>query len=504
MASASGREVYEKVRAVSYGALVTITGTGVKRLLVVITNVLLTRYLRPLSYSAFALCWRVVQGLKQFIPLGSTVTVVRDGARSRSRSDRSETAMLAYGTTLIGGLLFSVSIYLLAPVLNFYTLNVPELTVAFGVAELTLPFTGLVLINGHFLRGQEKIEQLLLLKDIGWPLTRLLSVIVALYLSYELIGVLAMLCLGTALLGISGVVQTLRVTDTGFRVPSLNRMKSFYNHSIPSALTYVGKLLRIDILIFFLGFFAVDQAPGQYNVILLLGKIAIIPLIGFNKLLPPIASDLYARNEVEILNDTYKAITRLITALTLPLILFMMVFSQELLHVFGRSYVPAYGALIVFLLGRLVGNCVGATGWLLLMTDNQYLRLTIDWLLALINIPLSYYLIVHYGLFGASVVYLFQRGFQNMIQLVVLRKLEGLFPYDWAYLKPLVASSVMGVTMVVVKLGQFPIAAKVLLGGIVGTLSYSIVLNYLGLEELDRKLISGLRDGFRRFIEIQR
>jgi len=49
-----------------------------------------------------------------------------------------------------------------------------------------------------------------------------------------------------------------------------------------------------------------------------------------------------------------------------------------------------------------VGSAVGATGWLLMMTDHQYARMALDWLLAVLNVALTYAFVVRYGLVGAA------------------------------------------------------------------------------------------------------
>ncbi len=444
-------------------------------------------------YSGFALSWRLVKVLQEFVFLGSDATVIRDGARAKSAAHRSETATLAYGMTFSGGILLAFGTYTFSPTLNGLTLDTSELLVAYRIAGFIVACAGIVLMNGYFFRSQENVKQLLVVKDVGWPLIRFLMVVLALLLGFELLGTLGAILCGTFLLGIGGFIYTLRSTKTGFKLPSRKQMFSFFNHALPSAFTRISIFIRLQIYIFLLSYLVTNAAaPGQFNVMLILSQVAIIPLQGFNKLLPPIAAELYSKNQKKLLREIYSAITRLITILTLPLVTFIGIFGSELLIVFGTEYAVGYLALIILLAGRITGNCVGATGWLLLMTDNQYLRLILDWLLALVNLPFSIFLIQRWGVLGAAIGFSSQRAGQNLLQVFFLWYFEGLFPFDTTYWKPLLAVCFMIGTLILVTLCPINTGFKLLSGALLGTLVYGFVLFRLGFEKLDRAVALGL------------
>jgi len=94
-----------------------------------------------------------------------------------------------------------------------------------------------------------------------------------------------------------------------------------------------------------------------------------------------------------------------------------------------------------------VGSAVGATGWLLMMTDHQYARMALDWLLAVLNVALTYAFVVRYGLVGAALGTSLAIAVQNAIQVILLRRFEGLWPFDRTYLTPLVAGGVTFLAM---------------------------------------------------------
>jgi len=180
---------------------------------------------------------------------------------------------------------------------------------------------------------------------------------------------------------------------------------------------------RVDVLL--VGALLTATAAGVYNVVLVLIAIAWIPLLSFNQLLPPVASELYADGRTETLNAVYTSVTRQIVTSVIPILAVLVVFGRELLGLFGEPYVAGYVPLVVYLGGVFVGSAVGATGWLLMMTDHQYARMALDWLLAVLNVALTYAFVVRYGLVGAALGTSLAIAVQNAIQVVLLRRFEG-------------------------------------------------------------------------------
>jgi len=162
------------------------------------------------------------------------------------------------------------------------------------------------------------------------------------------------------------------------------------------------------------------------------------PLIAFNQLLPPVASICTPTIGSKRSTRWCTSVTRQIVTSVIPILAVLVVFGRELLGLFGEPYVA--GGVPRRLPRRVfVGSAVGATGWLLMMTDHQYARMALDWLLAVLNVALTYAFVVRYGLVGAALGTSLAIAVQNAIQVILLRRFEGLWPFDRTYLTPLVA-----------------------------------------------------------------
>jgi len=153
----------------------------------------------------------------------------------------------------------------------------------------------------------------------------------------------------------------------------------------------------------------------------------------------------------------------------------------------------------VYLGGVFVGSAVGATGWLLMMTDHQYARMILDWILAVLNVALTYAFTVRFGLVGAALGTSLAIATQNGLQVLLLRRFEGLFPFDRTFLKPLVAGGGMIAAMLLVRVSLSGLTA-VAAGTIVGLASYVFGLVVLGVDPRDRLVVVELAARYREAI----
>lgn len=473
--------------SIAHGAVVTGGGATLRQALSALTEFVLARGLGPVLYGVYAFGWRIVGLLLRFVTLGTMGTLQRDvPAFSAEPARRRRVAGLAYATTLVAGALIGAGMVVGADWLNAATVAHPAFPLAirlFGAVVLCL---GVLRIHVALLRAVGLAGPAVFLNRVLRPGVRFVTAAGALAAGYSVAGVVAGLALGTAVLV---VLSAPAVFDrTGIR-PTLRgagaEARAFYDHAVPNALSGVGKLLqsRVDVLL--VGALLTATAAGVYNVVLLFIAIGAIPLVAFNQLLPPVASGLYSDGDVETLDAVYTAVTRLIVTTTVPIVAVQLVFGRELLLLFGDSFGRGYLTLVVFLGGRLVGNAVGATGWLLLMTNHQYVRLGLDWLLGALNLVLSYLFVLEFGLVGAALGTSASLAVQNLIQVAILRRLEGLYPFDVSFLKPLAAGTAMVGTMAALRTAVSG-PATVPVGTAAGLLVFVATLAALGVDPRDR------------------
>ncbi len=484
---------------VAHGAVVTSGGISIQRAVVTTTEVLLARGLGPVLYGVYALAWRIAQLLLRFVNFGTVATLQRYVPATGPTSIRRETvAGLAYATTAIMGIAIGLCLVLGASWINAMTLRHPAFPPTLGLFGVLVGLAGLVRIHGSLLRAVGSARGEVAFNRILHPVGRFVGAAGALVLGVSVVGVAGGMVASVGMIAVVGFPLVIRATSIR---PTLRGSRAvltrFYNHAAPVALSSIGKVFqsRIDVLL--VGALLSATAAGTYNVVLVLVSITWIPLLAFNQLLPPIASDLHAADRTRTLNAVYSAVTRLIVTAVVPLIAVLFVFGPTLLSVFGPSYAAGYEPLIVYLGGVLVGSAVGATGWLLMMTDHQYARLALDWLLAGLNVTLTYVFVLEFGLTGAALGTAIAISVQNALQVLLLRRFEGLWPFDATFLKPLVAGLSMTAAMWLVRSGfDGPVAIGI--GLPAGVAAYLATLSVTGTNPRDRLVVGELARQYRQ------
>ncbi|WP_115863411.1 lipopolysaccharide biosynthesis protein [Halorussus litoreus] len=498
----AGEDVPDDVRdallTIAHGAVVTSGGVSAQRALTAATEFVVARGLGPVAYGVYALAWRIAQLLVRLVTFGSVPTLQRYlPAYEDDPERRSRVAGLAYATTLGVGLLVVAGAWTLAPWIDAATVDDPAFSTAMGLFGTLVPLLGLVMVCAAVFRAVGSARGEVIFNKLLRPAVRLVGAGAAVALGYSVVGVAGAILACTVVLVAVGVPATIRAT--GVR-PSLRGVRSearrFYDHAAPVAMSSLGKVFqnRVDVLL--VGALLTAVATGIYNVVLVLVSIAWIPLLSFNQLLPPVASDLYADDRMDTLDAVYSSVTRLIVTTVVPILAVQLVFGRELLALFGTTYVRGYVPLAVYLGGVFVGSAVGATGWLLMMTDHQYARMALDWLLAALNVALTYLFVRELGLAGAALGTSLAITVQNSIQVLLLRRFEGLWPFDAAYLKPVAAGAVASAVMLGVResVGGLPAVA---FGTIAGVTAYVASLHVLGVDPRDRIVVRELARRYR-------
>ncbi|USZ68017.1 lipopolysaccharide biosynthesis protein [Halorussus salilacus] len=484
---------------IAHGAVVTSGGVSAQRALVSATEFVLARGLGPVAYGVYALAWRIAQLLIRLVTFGSVQTLQRYlPAYEDDPERRARVAGLAYATTVGFGLAIAAGVWALAPWLDEATVEHPSFPPAMRLFGVLVGLLGLVMVSAAIFRAVGSARGEVLFNKLLRPGVRLLGALAALALGYSVVGVAGAVAVCGLLLALAGIPFTVRAT--GVR-PTLRGARTevgrFYDHAAPVAMSSLGKVFqnRVDILL--VGTLLTAVAAGIYNVVLVLVSIAWIPLLSFNQLLPPVASDLYSNDRMETLDAVYSSVTRLIVTTVTPILAVQLVFGRELLALFGPTYVRGYAPLAVYLGGVFVGSAVGATGWLLMMTDHQYARMALDWLLAVLNVGLTYLFVVEFGLVGAALGTSLAIAVQNALQVVLLRRFEGLWPFDATFIRPLAAGVVMAATMAGVRatVGPSPLAVGV--GTVTGLLAYVGSLLALGVDPRDRLVVRELAGRYR-------
>lgn len=144
----------------------------------------------------------------------------------------------------------------------------------------------------------------------------------------------------------------------------------------------------------------------------------------------PIMSELYKKNQMDVLEKIFNYAVKLISLLAVPVMVFIIVFSNDLLRFFGKEFVQGNIILCILLIGTGCDSLTGPVGALLNMTDYAKYNLVDTIILAIVDISLNLILVPRIGAVGAAVATAVSLAGINIINIVQNKILLKVFPYD--------------------------------------------------------------------------
>lgn len=493
MGSNTGSDVLvSSLRSITRGASIFVVGKIASNFLKFALNIILSRGLGAGLYGVYAFTENVIFLITIFARLGTGESLLRFLPQRDNEHRREAILGLAYVTTLTASVIFASAMYYFAPLITKLTLNNPLLTDVLRVLAIVLPFNTLSNLTNNVFRALELLEYRVLVENFLTPLLRISFVGIALLIGYSLIGVITAIAVATVLIFLLSIL--LLATRTSLW-PTFDRLRDdapeFYRYSLPLTFKDIGWFLyyRVDILM--VGIFLADSSVGIYQIAVLVGSLLTLPLSAFNQLFPPVASRLYTDGDHQELESIYKTLTRWTFTVALLPAIGIVVFNEEILGIFGSDFTAGTSVLSVIILAQLTNCAVGPSGFLLMMTDHQYLNMANQWIFGLLNVALNYFFIQEFGILGAAIASATVLILINLSRVSEVWYTEGLFPYSINYWKPATAGVIAAGVMIGI---ETLLNGYILLvtGGGVGGLVFASLLYLFGIEQSDYEFFNQL------------
>ncbi len=174
--------------------------------------------------------------------------------------------------------------------------------------------------------------------------------------------------------------------------------------------------------VFMLGKMVSKADLGVYNASYKLSLIALVVINAVNTVLAPKISKLYSENKLKAIGVEVQHATKLITIITLPMVIVLLVFRIPVLSLYGEAFVRGEYVLIVVSLGLLFNSFSGSVGQILNMTNHQKVLKRFTLYSLLINISFNYFLILRYGILGAAIASVISNVFLNTLCVIFIKK----------------------------------------------------------------------------------
>jgi len=449
----SVRQLDHLIKQAARGGGIAFIGSVIGRVVTFGLHILLGRVLGPGAYGLYALGLSVA-GIAQAIgSLGLNQGVVRFCAMYRGVGDSArvkKTVLSALCISLTSSVLIAGILFALSDMIAQRFFHELQLAWVLRVFALALPFYVLMGITASFAQSFRRIELQTGVRDIFRPLTNLALVSLAFIAGSRLPGaVYSFLATGVLSAGLGFYCLFLIFPNIrgGYCSGSIFITKALLRFSLPLLPVGISYFLLTHTDRIMLGIFNAREDVGIYTAAATLamqfGLIhnALVSIFG------PIIADLFYQNRCKELSSLYKTIARwdmLFTALASGVVL---LFSRELMLLYGGEYAVGSKVLKILLASYLVSAAVGPTGTLLQMSGKQDLELMNSAILLVLNIVLNLLLIPLYGIRGAAFATVVAFVTLNSLQLIEIKKLLNVTPFSVMYWKQALPLIVTGIVL---------------------------------------------------------
>ena len=198
---------------------------------------------------------------------------------------------------------------------------------------------------------------------------------------------------------------------------------SFIAHkSYPMAISNLAIFLMMTFDVVFLKKLKGDETVAYYAVAMKL--VSILFMINNSVYISvslKIAQHYTDKNRTELLK-ALKHSARIIVLLTLPVVLFVCLFSENILYFFGENYTQGKQALLILMVGQLMASFFGVSAIYLNMTGRQSIFQIVLIFAVLVNLILNIVLIPMYSLTGAAIAFVSSLLFWNIVTAIIIYK----------------------------------------------------------------------------------
>lgn len=369
----------------------------------------------------------------------------------------------------------------------------PELATVLRLFAVGIPFVTLTTVMIAALQAFQTIRHTIYIKYVWEPAGKFLFAGCLLWAGYQLqgvvIGVVASL-IGSTVFALRAIVAKARLSIPDLFTLHPQGIRRLFAFSFPLA---VGNLLgtlapRSDIMM--IGYWVSAKEVGVYLAAFQTAAILILVAAAFDFAVAPLLSQAWARNDQTRLMQGYQSVIRLSLTFTTPLFLILVLFSGDILNLFGGEFRTGGFILVILACGQVFNSATTSANTVLLMSGNSRVVMMNTLIFGLGLIGSAAVLIPIWGIAGAAVAAATSSVLMNIARVWEVWHFHRIHPFTSGLFKPLLAGWVVAI-IVYFAYGQ--IEAGYLIGlGLTAIAIYFTVLLILGIEQADKAALSAL------------
>ncbi len=372
----------ERLRSVAGSSLVAFVLRISAALLSFIFSIAIARYLGAEETGLYFFAMTLVFIVASLSRLGLDDVVVKQVAVSAGHADFAAIGRLFWHSlrlVLIAATLASMALYLFAVELSDRVFSMPGLGVTLGLFSAVVLPLALVSLVAKYLQGLHKFREAVFLETTAIPLFSLLALplllprwglngAVAAYLLAGLLAVLLAMWLfrrnqpANLSLG-PGVHVDSQTAPYDVKALATSRRTLFWVMALNLAVAWSASVI--------LAVTSTAEQMGFYQVAYRTSVMLALVLVAVNGVVAPRIAASHARGDRDGLCMTIRHANYLIIAVATPAVIFLLLFSEWVMSLFGEGFSQAGNVLLVLIVGQAVNLVAGPVGQVLTMTGHE-------------------------------------------------------------------------------------------------------------------------------------
>lgn len=387
---------------------------------------LISRWFGVINYGSYSLTFTIAQATAMIFGLGiPNALIMLTGNKNFNEIEAKKLLFSGLKVTLLFSLIPSILFYLSADFIAVRLFDNINLNRFFEIVACTIPF---FIIHELFLYYFISVKKFIHYNIFMFVLPNLF-LILFLLLFYYMSKTDSYTFLAFALsIVLIVLIEIIVVYESKIhKTPKVISSKALIKTASP--MLFSGLLLYLlnwtDVIM--LGIMTNEREVGIYNIAYKIGSVGFLVIVSVSTIITPKIAALYGSGNMKELQKLIHSSTRLISILTIPLVLVLVIGSDFVLSFFGENVIEGSTTLIIVSIGVLFSAIAGNVDQILNMTNNQIVLRNITIISFFINIIFNFILIPNFGIKGAAIASLISNVFINSVCVYYIKKKLGFY-----------------------------------------------------------------------------
>jgi len=203
---------------------------------------------------------------------------------------------------------------------------------------------------------------------------------------------------------------------------------TLFQSSWPLFTVAITGLVMQQAATIFLGVWGSVEDIGVFNIANRIAALLLFPLMAMISILTPKFSEIYRQGDMGGMQKLARRSSHLLTILAVPVAIFVALYSEGILTLFGNDFAKGAMVLMILLAGVIVNAATGAVGSVLMMSGHEKSVRSATVIAAFLTIGMLFIFVPTWKDIGAAIAVTVGISIQNLLMVWYVYKRLGFMP----------------------------------------------------------------------------